>query len=131
MIFTWNEGESWYDFKVTDTPFEALIRFLLVLLKGFRQVDNIITEPNLTSTTFVMFGSRQDGTGVLYYLKFDSLQFPACRGSASADSVSADYETWTASDGRGSGNCMLGQQVGMAWLFQGSTGHLHPYVGLV
>ncbi|CAK9009205.1 unnamed protein product [Durusdinium trenchii] len=96
VIFTWNEGESWYDFKVTNTPFE---------------VDNIITEPNLTSTTFVMFGTREDGAGVLYYLKFDSLQFPACRGSGFADSVSSDYETWTASDGRGAERCMLGQQI--------------------
>jgi hypothetical protein len=24
VIFTWNEGESWYDFKVTNTPFEAM-----------------------------------------------------------------------------------------------------------
>ena len=23
VIFTWNEGESWYDFKVTNTPFEV------------------------------------------------------------------------------------------------------------
>lgn len=96
VIFTWNEGESWYDFKVTNTPFE---------------VDNIITEPNLTSTTFVMFGTREDGSGVVYYLKFDSLEFPACKGSSFADSVSSDYETWTASDGRGEGLCMLGQQI--------------------
>jgi len=96
VIFTWNEGESWYDFKVTNTPFE---------------VDNIITEPNLTSTAFVMFGTREDGSGVVYYLKFDSLQFPACKGSSFADSVSSDYETWTASDGRGEGVCMLGQQI--------------------
>ena len=27
----------------------------------FSQVDNIITEPYLTSTTFVMFGTREDG----------------------------------------------------------------------
>ena len=27
VIFTWNEGESWYDFKVTNTPFEAMFVF--------------------------------------------------------------------------------------------------------
>eukprot|EP00440_Ansanella_granifera_P041644 gb/GFBE01045155.1/.p1 GENE.gb/GFBE01045155.1/~~gb/GFBE01045155.1/.p1 ORF type:complete len:949 (+),score=225.24 gb/GFBE01045155.1/:1-2847(+) len=99
VIFTWNEGESWFDFKVSSTPFE---------------VDNIITEPNLTATTFVMFGTREGGAGVLYYLKFDALQFPACKGSSAADSVSSDYETWTASDGKrpeGQEQCMLGQQV--------------------
>eukprot|EP00927_Polykrikos_kofoidii_P056704 TRINITY_DN50794_c0_g1_i1.p1 TRINITY_DN50794_c0_g1~~TRINITY_DN50794_c0_g1_i1.p1 ORF type:complete len:985 (-),score=196.18 TRINITY_DN50794_c0_g1_i1:139-3018(-) len=96
VVFTWNEGQSWYDFKVSKTPFE---------------VDNIISEPNLTSTTFVMFGSRDDGVGVLYYMKFDALQFPLCRGVWAADSVSSDYETWTPSDGVNKDNCMLGQQL--------------------
>ncbi|CAE8685077.1 unnamed protein product, partial [Polarella glacialis] len=99
VIFTWNEGQSWYDFKVSQTPFE---------------VDNIITEPNLTGTTFLMFGTREEGVGVLYYLKFDSLQFSACQGVWGADSVSSDYETWNPSDGavRASDEkCLLGQQV--------------------
>jgi len=96
VLFTWNEGQSWYDFKVSSTPFE---------------VDNIITEPNVTATTFVMFGTREAGEGVLYYMKFDSLQFPACRGAWAADSVSSDYETWTPSDGVNPDKCMLGQQV--------------------
>jgi len=100
VVFTWNEGQSWYDFKVSKQAFE---------------VDNIITEPNLTSTSFIMFGAREDGVGVLYYMKFDALQFPRCKGVWAADSVSSDYETWAPSDGdstRANGEtCMLGQQV--------------------
>jgi len=96
VIFTWNEGQSWYDFKVSKTPFE---------------VDNIITEPNVTSTTFIMFGTREEGVGVMYYMKFDSLQFPACQGVWAADSVSSDYETWVPSDGASTEKCLLGQQV--------------------
>lgn len=96
VIFTWNEGQSWYDFKVSKTPFE---------------VDNIITEPNLTATTFVMFGTREDGVGVLYFMRFDSLKFPTCKGVWAADSVSSDYESWTASDGVSSEQCILGEQV--------------------
>jgi hypothetical protein len=96
VLFTWNEGQSWYDFKVSKTSFE---------------VDNIITEPNVTATTFVMFGTREEGEGVLYYMKFDSLQFPACRGVWAADSVSSDYETWLPSDGASTEKCLLGQQV--------------------
>ena len=66
----------------------------------------------MTATTFVMFGTREGGEGVLYYMKFDSLQFPACRGVWAADSVSSDYETWTPSDGASTeAACMLGQQV--------------------
>lgn len=96
VVFTWNEGQSWYDFKVSKTPFE---------------VDNIITEPNLTATTFVMFGAREEGVGVLYYMKFDALGFPRCKGVWAADSVSSDYETWTPSDGVSTEKCMLGQQI--------------------
>jgi len=96
VIFTWNEGQSWFDFRVSRTPFE---------------VDNIITEPNVTATTFVMFGTREEGEGVLYYMKFDSLQFPACRGVWAADSVSSDYESWVPSDGVSAEKCILGQQV--------------------
>jgi len=96
VLFTWNEGQSWYDFKVSDKPFE---------------VDNIITEPNVTATTFIMFGTREDGMGVLYYMKFDSLEFPTCQGVWAADSVSSDYETWTPSDGVNTEKCLLGQQV--------------------
>lgn len=96
VVFTWNEGQSWYDFKVSKTPFE---------------VDNIITEPNVTATTFIMFGTREEGVGVLYYMKFDSLQFPTCKGAWAADSVSSDYETWSPSDGSSNDKCLLGQQV--------------------
>jgi hypothetical protein len=96
VVFTWNEGQSWYDFKVAQTPFE---------------VDNIITDPNWTSTTFVMFGARDEGVGVLYYLKFDALGFPRCKGVWAADSVQSDYETWQPSDGVSNDKCMLGQQM--------------------
>jgi len=98
VVFSWNEGEKWFDFTVSNTPFE---------------VDNILTDPNSTATTFVMFGTRQGGEGVLYYLKFDALEFPTCQGVWAADSVSSDYETWSPSDGSktGSDTCLLGQQV--------------------
>lgn len=96
VVFSWNEGQSWYDFQVSSVPFE---------------VDNIITEPNVTSTSFIMFGTRSEGVGILYFLRFDSLIFPACKGLWAADSVSSDYETWTASDGVSTDKCLLGQQV--------------------
>jgi len=96
VVFTWNEGESWFDFTVSKTAFE---------------VDNIITEPNVTATTFLMFGTREEGVGVIYYITFDNLKFPTCGGVFAADSVSSDYETWTASDGVSSEKCLLGEQI--------------------
>eukprot|EP00927_Polykrikos_kofoidii_P066198 TRINITY_DN61841_c0_g1_i1.p1 TRINITY_DN61841_c0_g1~~TRINITY_DN61841_c0_g1_i1.p1 ORF type:complete len:870 (-),score=172.66 TRINITY_DN61841_c0_g1_i1:108-2717(-) len=102
VVFSWNEGQSWYDFEVTEFPLE---------------VDNIVTEPNSTSTKFLMYGSRGDA-GVIHHLDFDALGQPLCMGVWGADSVSSDYETWTPSDGRatadgraGNDRCLLGRQV--------------------
>eukprot|EP00933_Yihiella_yeosuensis_P031871 TRINITY_DN2547_c2_g1_i1.p1 TRINITY_DN2547_c2_g1~~TRINITY_DN2547_c2_g1_i1.p1 ORF type:complete len:875 (-),score=186.23 TRINITY_DN2547_c2_g1_i1:492-3116(-) len=95
VVFSWNEGQSWYDFELSEMPLE---------------VDNIVTEPNATSTKFLLYGTRGD-TGVMYHLDFETLGQPLCKGVWAADSVSSDYETWMPSDGRNSEKCMLGRQV--------------------
>ena len=96
VVFSWNEGKSWFDFDVGSLGFE---------------VDNIITEPNAVSTKFVLYGTRAEA-GVLYHLDFSSLQQPPCKGIWAADSFSSDYETWTPTDGSRTGErCLLGKQV--------------------
>mmetsp|Transcript_125093 Transcript_125093/g.348087 ORF Transcript_125093/g.348087 Transcript_125093/m.348087 type:complete len:871 (+) Transcript_125093:72-2684(+) len=95
VVFSWNEGQSWYDFELGKYPVE---------------VDNIVTEPNSTATKFLLYGTRGD-VGVLYHLNFDALGQPLCKGVWAADSVSSDYETWMPSDGRSSEKCLLGKQT--------------------
>mmetsp|Transcript_17253 Transcript_17253/g.60261 ORF Transcript_17253/g.60261 Transcript_17253/m.60261 type:complete len:875 (-) Transcript_17253:107-2731(-) len=95
VVFSWNEGQSWYDFELSDIPLE---------------VDNIVTEPSATSTKFLLYGTRGD-TGVMYHLDFEALGQSLCKGVWAADSVSSDYETWMPSDGKGTEKCMLGRQV--------------------
>mmetsp|Transcript_124552 Transcript_124552/g.248482 ORF Transcript_124552/g.248482 Transcript_124552/m.248482 type:complete len:879 (+) Transcript_124552:80-2716(+) len=95
VVFSWNEGVSWYDFEVSEYTLE---------------VDNIVTEPNATSTKFVMYGTRGE-SGVLYHLDFEALGQPLCKGVWAADSVSSDYETWSPADPKGSEKCMMGKQV--------------------
>uniref|UniRef100_A0A7S0AB98 VPS10 domain-containing protein n=1 Tax=Pyrodinium bahamense TaxID=73915 RepID=A0A7S0AB98_9DINO len=95
VVFSWNEGQSWYDFELSNYPLE---------------VDNIVTEPNATSTKFLLYGTRGDA-GVMYHLDFEALGQPPCKGVWAADSVSSDYETWTPSDGRGADKCILGRQI--------------------
>jgi len=95
VVFSWNEGQSWYDFDLGQYPLE---------------VDNIVIEPNMTSMEFLLYGSRAD-TGVLYYLDFKALGQPQCSGVWAADSVSSDYETWTPTDGRRNDRCVLGRQI--------------------
>jgi len=58
VVFSWNEGQSWYDFELSDFPVE---------------VDNIVTEPNSTSTKFLLYGTRGD-SGVVYHMDFDPVK---------------------------------------------------------
>ncbi|CAE7521204.1 VPS10, partial [Symbiodinium sp. CCMP2456] len=94
VVFSWNEGQSWYDFELSSMPIE---------------VDNIVTEPNATSTKFLLYGTRGD-TGVMYHLNFETLGQPLCKGVWAADSVSSDYETWSPSDGKSTEKCLMGKQ---------------------
>eukprot|EP00930_Biecheleria_cincta_P083655 TRINITY_DN73187_c0_g1_i1.p1 TRINITY_DN73187_c0_g1~~TRINITY_DN73187_c0_g1_i1.p1 ORF type:complete len:877 (-),score=163.36 TRINITY_DN73187_c0_g1_i1:28-2658(-) len=95
VVFSWNEGQSWYDFELSSMPLE---------------VDNVVTEPNATSTKFLLYGTRGD-TGVMYHLDFETLGQPLCKGIWAADSVSSDYETWSPSDGKSVEKCLMGKQV--------------------
>lgn len=95
VVFSWNEGQNWYDFELGDHPVN---------------VDNIVIEPNSSSVEFLLYGSRE-GEGVIYHLDFSTLGQPACKGAWAADSVSSDYETWSPSDGRTGDNCLLGHHL--------------------
>eukprot|EP01068_Selenidium_serpulae_P014006 Selendium_serpulae@DN6037_c0_g1_i2.p1 len=96
VVFSWNEGQSWFDFELGQYPLD---------------VDNIVIEPNSSSVEFLLYGTRDDA-GVLYHLDFAALGQPQCRGVWAAGSVSSDYETWTPTDGRaGSERCVLGRQI--------------------
>uniref|UniRef100_A0A0G4F4M6 VPS10 domain-containing protein n=1 Tax=Chromera velia CCMP2878 TaxID=1169474 RepID=A0A0G4F4M6_9ALVE len=94
VVFSWNEGQSWYDFDLGAYPVE---------------VDNIVIEPNASAVEFLLYGTRGDA-GVLFHLDFGALGQPACKGIWAADSVSSDYESWTPSTG-GTSGCSLGRQV--------------------
>ncbi|CBZ51174.1 putative sortilin [Neospora caninum Liverpool] len=98
VVFSWNEGQSWYDFELGASPLF---------------VDNIVIEPNASSVEFLLYGKReQDTAGVLFHLDFNALNQQQCKGIWAADSVSSDYETWSPSDGRAGGEkCILGKHI--------------------
>ncbi|KFH09097.1 putative sortilin, partial [Toxoplasma gondii VAND] len=98
VVFSWNEGQSWYDFELGAAPLF---------------VDNIVIEPNASSVEFLLYGKReQDSAGVLFHLDFNALNQQQCKGIWAADSVSSDYETWSPSDGRAGGErCILGKHI--------------------
>ncbi|PHJ19881.1 sortilin, partial [Cystoisospora suis] len=81
VVFSWNEGQSWYDFELGSSPLF---------------VDNIVIEPNASSVEFLLYGKREgDSAGVLFHLDFAALNQQQCKGIWAADSVSSDYETWS------------------------------------
>ncbi|KAJ1609757.1 putative sortilin [Cryptosporidium canis] len=95
VIFSWNEGLSWYDFELGSKTL---------------QVDNILIEPNSSSMEFLLYGSRGK-SGVLYHLDFNTLGQVQCVGATTPDRPESDYETWSPHDGKNSEKCMLGKQL--------------------
>jgi hypothetical protein len=102
VIYSWNEGQTWETFKFSENP-------------AGLEVDNIIIEPTATSQKFLVYGSRLDHdgkrVGVVYSLDFTGLHQRACTGIDAPGSDSSDYETWTPSDGRLGGQCLMGHTV--------------------
>ncbi|CAD7967065.1 unnamed protein product [Amoebophrya sp. A120] len=109
VIFSWNEGTSWFEFEMAKSRIE---------------VDNIVTAPNSVTTSFLVHGAR--GTsGVVYHMDFAALGMPTCVNPFGAGTVASDYYKWSPSDNGGAAataattqqsqnnpkKCLLGKQV--------------------
>jgi len=97
ILYSWDQGVTWKTLKISDAPI---------------QVENIIIEPEAISEKFVVYGWQDDSIGVLIYIDFAELhETRTCVGHDAPDSPASDYETWTPSDGRLGGKCLLGHKV--------------------
>ncbi|KAK1940266.1 putative sortilin [Babesia divergens] len=94
VVFSWNEGASWFDFNLT---------------KHELSVNNVVIEPKCSSLNFILYGNR-NGIGVAFHLDFSALGQPLCKGIWSIDSTSSDYETWRPTDPHGN-ECLLGRKL--------------------
>jgi len=98
-LYSWNEGKTWTSFTLPGAPI---------------RVANILTEPDATSTNFILFGIRKLADRqehVLIHIDFDALGQRLCRGITLANKPSSDYETWSPSDGGSTKDCLLGRQI--------------------
>mmetsp|Transcript_43514 Transcript_43514/g.85182 ORF Transcript_43514/g.85182 Transcript_43514/m.85182 type:complete len:845 (-) Transcript_43514:294-2828(-) len=95
VLYSWNEGVTWTRLQISDEPF---------------QIENIIIEPSSTALEFIVYGWAEE-SGVLVYLDFSDLHQQTCQGHDSPDTSSSDYETWSPSDGRLGGKCLMGHTV--------------------
>ena len=104
IVFSWNEGKSWYDFDISDLGI---------------MVENIVTDPTSSTTKLMVYGTRGGDAGVLFHMDFSALNQPVCKGLWAADTASSDFETWSPSAGGryggtlgGSGDgCLMGKNT--------------------
>jgi len=95
ILYSWDEGATWSELRIADEKF---------------QVENIIIEPTSTSQVFIVYGWLES-SGVLVFLDFSELHTRECQGIDAPDTDRSDYETWTPSDHRLSGKCLMGHKV--------------------
>jgi hypothetical protein len=103
VVFSWNEGTSWYDFDVSELGV---------------MIENIVTSPKSSTSKLMMYGTRGGDNGVLFHMDFASLNQPKCKGLWAADTASSDFETWSpamggrfAVPGASHDGCLLGKQT--------------------
>lgn len=92
--YTSDEGKTWFALQISDTPVH---------------IENILIEPDASSTKFVVYGTRSAGKGFLRKVDFGALHPNVCSGVAIAGEAGSDYETWSPSESLG-GNCLLGHK---------------------
>jgi len=95
LLYSWDQGVTWRSLRISEQPM---------------QVENIIIEPEATSQSFVVYGWQED-SGVLVFVDFGELHERTCQGYDAPDSQASDYETWSPSDGRLGGKCLMGHKV--------------------
>jgi len=95
VLYSWDQGMTWRLLKISESPF---------------QIENVIIEPEAVSQKFIVYG-WEDSSGVLVYLDFSELHTRECQGHDAPDSKDSDYETWTPSDGRTGGKCLMGHKI--------------------
>jgi len=99
IYFSWNEGLSFEEFKVSDSDI---------------MIENVIIEPTSTSQHFVIYGKstkKGQAKGVVIGLDFTALHEPQCRNPETPDSPDSDYEKWSPHDGRHGSECLMGRKT--------------------
>ena len=95
ILYSWNEGLTFDEFKFTDNPIE---------------IDNIIIEPTNTGVSFILYGEANNGAGVVVGFDFTSLHERVCKGADSPNTESSDFEYWSP-NGFITPSCLLGRKV--------------------
>jgi len=96
--FQWTatQGIHWFECQFTADP-----------TKGF-DVTNVYNEPTGHSSSFLMYGTRND-QGVIVTMDMSGTLPRACAGADKPDDPSSDYESWVPIDPHDNSlNCLLG-----------------------
>jgi hypothetical protein len=98
LQYSWDEGLNWIGCNFTNTPLH---------------IENLITETQFASQSFLLYGSKQnaagDTVGVLFSTNFDGLHQRTCQGEDRPDTADSDYETFDVEFE--SSKCILGMDT--------------------
>lgn len=95
--YSWDEGLTW---QTAD-------------LGQSMEIENIRTEPKITSQRFLVTGRGEIGKGHTVHLDFSSMHERRCRGEDEAGHDGSDYEIWSPRDpaGGSDSSCVLGRTI--------------------
>jgi hypothetical protein len=98
LQYTWDEGLNWIGCNFTDQPLH---------------IENLITETQFASQSFLLYGAKQNKAGetigVLFSANFDGLLQRTCQGVDTPDTPGSDYETFDVEFE--SSKCILGMDT--------------------
>jgi len=95
--YSWDEGLTWQTAQ----------------LGVSLEVENIRTEPKVTSQTFLVTGHTGTGKGHVVHLDFSTMHEQQCKGEDQAGHDGSDYEIWSPRDpaGGSDSSCVLGRTI--------------------
>lgn len=105
LLYTWDEGSTWESVALTSPT----------------KIENIIIQPNSTSTRFLVIGNpaSDDSEAELIVADFAGLHTRVCRGENKAGKKDSDYELWNPrlplkyfeGSTQGKTDCLMGRKV--------------------
>ncbi|CAD8167582.1 unnamed protein product [Paramecium pentaurelia] len=99
VIYSWDQGFSWEEVKISEKEFEIL---------------NIVTEPSNMEQKFILYGQSRSQEnqlkGYVVALNFQTLHQRVCSGAWDPTMPESDYEFWIPKNFE-SGKCLFGRKI--------------------
>eukprot|EP01128_Nolandella_sp_AFSM9_P011967 TRINITY_DN884_c0_g1_i1.p1 TRINITY_DN884_c0_g1~~TRINITY_DN884_c0_g1_i1.p1 ORF type:complete len:790 (-),score=140.85 TRINITY_DN884_c0_g1_i1:55-2388(-) len=74
-------------------------------------VTNIVSDPDMSTKTFLVYGTKGINSGVIYSIQFDGIHENNCVGFDDPTKEGSDYEYFEPRDRIGGNSCLLGHET--------------------